>query len=282
MQGYANINININTSQNRVRKTIECKKLSASCIQFTHHSKSVLLASHNGNGNSNNAHNVVRYLSLHDNAYIRTFDGHTDRITQIKLSHLDDSFMTASIDRHVRLWDLRQPTCIAICKVSGRPTMAVDPEGLVFGVGTGKNELKLYDRRKYQHGPFTTIKTFPKCNYEWCDMKFSPNGKYILISTRTNLLMLIDSMDGKFIASFNEYKNNTNDDIIASFSPNGEFISCGSSNGDIHFWSMDKVIKEHEKSGSSRNKQRDKSGDTFKVTMWKGHRLSFLNGILNI
>lgn len=135
---------------NRQRKTIECKKYGASCVQFTHHSKSVLLASHNGNRNS--PHSTIRYLSLHDNAYIRTFQGHTDRITSISLSNLDDSFMTSSIDRHVRLWDLRQTGCIAVCKVAGRPTMAQDPEGMIFAIGTGKNELKLYDRRKYQHG----------------------------------------------------------------------------------------------------------------------------------
>jgi len=32
----------------KLRKTIECNQFGASCIQFTHHSKSVLLASHDG------------------------------------------------------------------------------------------------------------------------------------------------------------------------------------------------------------------------------------------
>eukprot|EP01083_Nonionella_stella_P131303 398833_1 len=38
----------------KLRKTIECKKYSASCVKFTHHSKSILLSSHNGNNNNNN------------------------------------------------------------------------------------------------------------------------------------------------------------------------------------------------------------------------------------
>eukprot|EP01083_Nonionella_stella_P022904 63311_1 len=233
------------------RKVIECKKYSASCVQFSHHSKSVLLATHNGTNQNemNSNHNVIRYLSLHDNAYIGSFYGHTDRITEISVSYLDDTFMSASIDRHIRLWDIRQNGSMAICKVPGRPTMAQDREGLIFAIGTGKNELKLYDRRKYEHGPFETMNGFPACNYEWCKMEFSPDGKYILISTRTNLLMLVDSFKGTVITQFVSYKNNTNDDIVASFTPNGEFIACGSSNGDIHFWSKDNE----------------------KVAVWKGH-----------
>ena len=213
-----------------------------------------------GDPKKSHHHNAIRYLSLHDNAYVRTFEGHTDRITEISMSHLDDSFMTASIDRTVRLWDLRQSGTIAICKVTGRPTMAQDPEGLVFAIGTGSNELKLYDRRKYEHGPFETINTLPRCNYEWCNIKFSPDGKYILISTRTNLTMLVDSFKGNLIAQFTDYKNNSNDDIVASFTPNAKYIVIA--DHDVHFWSKDRVIDNYNKKRHNNNSE---------VAIWKGH-----------
>eukprot|EP00483_Globobulimina_turgida_P010608 UN10629 len=156
---------------------------------------------------------------------------------------------------------------MAVIKVTGRPTMAQDPEGLIFAIGTGKNELKLYDRRKYEHGPFESIQgqnvggKLPVINYEWCNMCFSPDGKYILVSTRTNLLMLIDSYKSEVIHQFTAYKNENNDDISASFTPNGKFIVCGSSNGDIHFWSKDKVLAQ----------QGNNVNVNGKVTIWKGH-----------
>eukprot|EP01084_Bolivina_argentea_P233075 392627_1 len=52
----------------KVKKTIECKKYGASSVHFTHHSKAILLASPKDN--------TIKYHSLHDNAYIRTFVGH--------------------------------------------------------------------------------------------------------------------------------------------------------------------------------------------------------------
>jgi len=250
----------------KLRKTISCQKYGASRVQFTHHSKSVLVASHSGAG-PNAAHSVVRYLSLYDNAYIRCFEGHSDRITSIALSFVDDSFMTASTDRHVRLWDLRQTGCVAVCKVGGRPTMALDPEGLVFAVGTGKNELKLYDRRKYQHGPFETIDSLPRCHYEWCDLRFSPDGKHILISTRTNLLLLVDSFKGALLGECRRYKNTNNDDIAGCFTPCGRFVACGSSNGDLHFWSKDRLIDDFR----ARREGKQRHADSAKVAQWKGH-----------
>ena len=86
----------------------------------------------------------LRYLSLHDNQYLRYFRGHRDKVVSLAMvscsppsvlccgrqdhafgqitqilcayplhpqSPKDDNFMSASLDQTVRLWDLRQPNC---------------------------------------------------------------------------------------------------------------------------------------------------------------------------
>jgi WD40 repeat protein len=54
---------------------------------------------------------TIRYLSLHDNQYVRYFKGHKDKVTQLEVSPTDDMFISASCDHSVRLWDLRSPNC---------------------------------------------------------------------------------------------------------------------------------------------------------------------------
>jgi len=237
------------------RKSIHCRNYGASCVKFTHHSKAVLEACPKDN--------CIRYHSLHDNAYIRTFSGHEDRITMIEMQRIEDIFFTCGLDKSIRLWDLRQPQGIALLKVEGRPTIACDHEGLIFAAGTGNNQLKLYDMRQYEHGPFHTFLNFPtepkKNNanlspqnnnnnnmpqsspiapqtYEWCSLEFSPDGKHILISTRTNLLILVDSFQGIVEHTYENYENKSNIELYATFSPDGQFIACGSTTGDINFW----------------------------------------------
>jgi len=71
-------------------------------VRFTHHEYSVVCASNNG------WDQTLRYWSLHDNSYLRYFKGHRDKVTSIAMSPLDDTFLSASLDNTVRLWDLRR------------------------------------------------------------------------------------------------------------------------------------------------------------------------------
>ena len=70
-----------------------------------------------------------RYLSLHDNKFIRYFTGHTKKVISLQMSPVDDTFMSGSLDNTVRLWDLRSPTCAGLMNVNGKPVCAFDPEG---------------------------------------------------------------------------------------------------------------------------------------------------------
>ena len=78
-----------------------------------------------------------RYLSLHDNKFIRYFTGHTKKVISLQMSPVDDTFMSGSLDNTVRLWDLRSPTCAGLMNVNGKPVCAFDPEGNQHTVSVG-------------------------------------------------------------------------------------------------------------------------------------------------
>ena len=122
---------------------------------------------------------TIRYLSLHDNKFLRYFPGHTKRsITQfiilcthihtiththhhtitpshthrvvsLMMSPINDTFLSGSLDRTIRLWDLRSPNCQGLMHLNCTPIASFDPEGLIFAAGVDSRQLKLYDLRTF-------------------------------------------------------------------------------------------------------------------------------------
>jgi len=72
------------------------------------------------------------------------------------------------------------------------------------------------------------------------NLKFSPNGKFILLATRQNLIMLMDAFNGTIIKRFegNFSGVNTNDHMLlqhstyieSGFSPDSKYVISGSAN----------------------------------------------------
>lgn len=183
------------------------------------------------------------------------------------MSPISDCFLSGSLDRTIRLWDLRSQNCQGLMHLNGRPVASYDPEGLIFAAGIDSRQLKLYDLRtfdkvclmdivlcsnltlQYQgsnlcfctpcvicqplnlfphecnkkvwpvsstpflpfaddlilllhlilhlQGPFTTFhvrQDYAAC--EWTGVKFSNDGKKILISTSIGQLKVIDAFQG--------------------------------------------------------------------------------------
>lgn len=75
------------------------------------------------------------------------------------LSAVNDSFLSAGTDGTVRLWDLRSSNCQGALNVApgNAPVANFDPEGLLFAAGINSKQIKLYDARKFEQGPFATF-----------------------------------------------------------------------------------------------------------------------------
>ena len=65
------------------------------------------------------------------------------------MSPISDLFLSGSLDRTIRLWDLRSPNCQGLLHLNGRPVVSFDPEGLIFAAGIDSRQMKLYDLRTF-------------------------------------------------------------------------------------------------------------------------------------
>jgi WD40 repeat protein len=67
-------------------------------------------------------------------------------------------------------------------------------------------------------------------------MKFSNDGKHILLSTHENSIFLVDAFTGEKVVTYSSYINDSELALEASFSPDSQFVLSGSEDGSIHVW----------------------------------------------
>ncbi|KNA21543.1 hypothetical protein SOVF_042030 [Spinacia oleracea] len=217
----------------KLLKTTYHKKHGADRICFTHHPSAVVCSS---KYNLDSTGESLRYLSMYDNRCLRYFKGHKERIVSLCMSPINDSFMSGSLDHSVRIWDLRVNACQGILRLRGRPAVAYDQQGLVFAVAMEGGAVKLFDSRSYDKGPFDTFLVGGD-NAEVCDIKFSNDGKSMLLTTTNNNVYVLDAYAGEKRCGFSlEPSQNTT--IEATFTPDGQYVVAGSGDGSMHAWNI--------------------------------------------
>lgn len=152
--------------------------------------------------NSTKVNHFIRYLSLDRTEYLRYFMGHTQKVNSLAMSPQGNFFLSGSMDHTVRLWDLNVQHSRAVMQSSGPTIVAYDPEGIIFAAGVNSEAVKLYDIRSFDKGPFLTFNVGAEHDCEWTGMKFSADGKTILISTNGNMTRLIDAYTGALLKTF--------------------------------------------------------------------------------
>lgn len=218
------------------KRTINSKKYGVDLIHFTQNKAHVVHASTKEN-------DIIRYLNVGENKYISYFRGHSKRVVALCMSPTDESFLSGSLDKTIRLWDLRSANCQGLMHLAGRPVAAFDPEGLIFAAGINSESVKLYDLRSFDKGPFSSFKFAVDKDVEWTGLKFSPDGKTILVSTNGSLIRLIDSFSGETLQTFTGHLNSKSIPLEASFSPDSQFVISGSTDGRVHIWNAENGTK---------------------------------------
>nr|XP_035138847.1 WD repeat-containing protein 82-like [Callithrix jacchus] len=216
--------------EGKAQRTLYSRKYGAGLIRYARDAGSVLCS-------SSKRDDTIRHLSLHDNKYIRYFPGHSRRVVALCVSPADDIFVSGSLDRTVRLWDLRAPNCQGLVHLRGRPLCAFGPDGLVLAAAVSSRAVKLYDLRALDKGPFATFRTRCDRPCDWTGLRFSGDGRLLLIATNAGFLCLLDAFSGALLHTFAGHANATAAALEAAFTPDSRFVMTGSEDGKIHAWS---------------------------------------------
>ncbi|KAG6486350.1 hypothetical protein ZIOFF_054920 [Zingiber officinale] len=224
------------TANAKLLKTTYHKKHGSDRICFTHHPSSILCSSRY---NLELTNECLRYLSMYDNRCLRYFKGHKKRVVSLCMSPINDSFMSGSLDHSVRIWDLRVNACQGILRLRGRPTVAYDQQGLVFAVAMEGGAIKLFDSRSYDKGPFDTFLVGGD-TAEVCDIKFSNDGRSMVLTTTNNNIYILDAYGGDKRCGFS-LEPSPNLTTEATFTPDGQYVLAGGSgDGTLHAWLIEK------------------------------------------
>lgn len=89
-------------------------------------------------------------------------------------------------------------------------------------------------------------------------MRFSPNGKYILLGTRQNVIMLLDAFKGTMVKRFEGNFSGVNNgeqsmllqhvvNIECGFSPDSQYVISGSANSrqNVFIWNIETGKEVH-------------------------------------
>lgn len=224
--------------------------------RFTHKNSAILYA-------STKEDDTIRYHSLHDNKYLQYFKGHKGKVVSLEVSPVDDGFMSGSMDKTVRLWDLRAPTCRGLLTLPSLPIVAYDSTGVVFAVAVNQySRILLYDQANFDKAPFLVITledstlaqiSYPPRPIYMTSMSFSSNGKYLLVGCSGDAHYIIDAYEGHLLAkleghmglerrntmaapSIEPAKGNSGEEV--SWTPDSKYIVGGSLDGRVFIWDV--------------------------------------------
>lgn len=187
-----------NCKEGKHAKELKSQKYGVHLVRFTHHAQSILYA-------STKVDNAVRYLSTHDNSYLRYFKGHTEPVTCIALSPSSDDFISCSGDGTVRFWALNSPNAKGQLNIHSPYLAAYDPSASVIAVASPPTHtILLYDVRQYDRSPFSTFDlkeheqrfNSAEAGRNWSKIEFSNDGKSLLVATTGPGHFVLDAFEG--------------------------------------------------------------------------------------
>ena len=112
------------TTRGELQRVAMCAANGAALARFTHDPLSVIVASPEDH--------AIRYMSLHDNRYLRAFRAHTDKLVSVEMSPKEDIFTSASMDGTARIWDLRTTDCQGVLRFATDDCRALDGPPTAF------------------------------------------------------------------------------------------------------------------------------------------------------
>ncbi|XP_029054178.1 autophagy-related protein 16-1 isoform X1 [Osmia bicornis bicornis] len=188
-----------------------------------------------------------RVWTVSDLRLKHTLTGHCGKVMAAKFLGEPSKVVTGSYDRTLKIWDLRSKACIET-KFAGsscNDLVTSDGAGSTIISGHFDQRIRFWDTRAESSSNDILLEG------KVTSLDLSRDANYLLSCVRDDTLKLIDLRMKKIIGSFSADGFKVGFDWTrATFSPDGQYIAVGSSDGSVFIWSVatnliETVLKNH-------------------------------------
>ncbi|KAH6642180.1 WD repeat-containing protein-like protein [Boeremia exigua] len=253
-----------NCKEGKHAKELKSQKYGVHLARFSHHAQSIIYA-------STKVDDTLRFLSTHDNSYIRYFKGHEDTVTSIALCPSSDTFISCSADNTVRLWNLQSPNHVGRLNLHKPYLATYDPSATVIAIASADTQtILLYDVRNYDKPPFATFdlqeleqRFLGGRKGQWTKIEFTNDGKSLIVATNDSGHFVLDAFSGEIThfcyrkggpsgrltpgtsnPGHNSHKSNGNTPAAGQgdvcVTPDGQYLIGGSGEDGVLVWDITK------------------------------------------
>ncbi|XP_046415582.1 autophagy-related protein 16-1 isoform X4 [Neodiprion pinetum] len=191
-----------------------------------------------------------RVWTVSDLRLRHTLTGHCNKVMAAKFLGEPSKVVTGSYDRTLKIWDLRSRACIET-KFAGSSCNDVvisDGSGSTIISGHFDKTIRFWDTRAESSSNNILLQG------KVTSLDLSRDAHYLLSCVRDDTLKLLDLRMNQIIGTFSADGFKVGCDWArATFSPDGQYIAVGSSNGSVFIWSVssnkvESVLKDHTSS----------------------------------
>ncbi|XP_020695786.1 COMPASS-like H3K4 histone methylase component WDR5B [Dendrobium catenatum] len=168
---------------------------------------------------------------------VKVLRGHSSFVFCVNFNPQSNRIVSGSFDQTIRLWDVKTGRCVREIEAHDLPVTCAhfNKDGSLIVSGSHDGTCKIWDVDK---GTCLKVLIDDKGGPAVSFAKFSPNGKFILISTLDSTLKLSNYAAGKFLKVYTGHVNKVYC-ITSTFSvTSGKYIVSGSEDKFVYIWDL--------------------------------------------
>lgn len=190
---------------------------------------------------------ATRVWTVTDHRLRHTLTGHSGKVMAAKFLGEATKVVTGSHDRTLKIWDLRSRACIET-KFAGsscNDLVSVDGSGSIIISGHFDKSIRFWDSRSESSCNNVVL------NGKVTSLDLTRDSKYLVCCVRDDTLKLLDLRMNQVVTLFSCDGFKVGCDYArATFSPDGQYVAVGSSDGGVYIWSVssgkvETILKEH-------------------------------------